>query len=269
MAEGDGVPGGLWERMRADPQYAPEHLALEAVRKIGPAAVEWVRYVLGGQPGLTADQVAEIARKKFTTIAGMSGAVSGAAGLPGAVADFGFLAWTQAKMVLHIAAAFGVDPTHPDRALDLLVLQGVHAYAESARLALAVAAGRETVGGALEKSAKGTSKAAIVGQLSLKLAKMAGMHAVKRVAGKLIPGFGIVFGHWANRAATKDLAARAHAHYRRAASATPHQRSASPELSRDAKRSRDAEGHRGAELSRGAEGHRGAERSRGAERAAE
>src|SRR5690242_17803576 len=26
----DGPPPGLWDRMRADPQYAPEHLALEA-----------------------------------------------------------------------------------------------------------------------------------------------------------------------------------------------------------------------------------------------
>lgn len=216
--------------MRQDPQYAPEHLALEAVQRIGPAATEWVRYVLRGQPHLGVDQVAEIARKKFTNIAGMSGAVSGAAGLPGAVVDFGFLAWTQARMVLHIAAAYGVDPSHPDRALDLLVLQRVHAYAESARLALAVAAGRETVGGALEKSSKGTSKTAMVGQLSLKLAKMAGMHAVKRVAGKLIPGFGIIFGHWANRAATKELAGRADAHYRQAAAtAIPAQRPALPE----------------------------------------
>lgn len=212
--------------MRQDPQYAPEHLALEAVQRIGPAATEWVRYVLRGQPHLSADQVAEIARKKFTNIAGLSGAVSGAAGLPGAVADFGFLAWTQARMVLHIAAAYGVDPAHRDRALDLLVLQRVHAYAESARLALAVAAGRETVGGALRKSSKGTGKAAMVGQLTVKLAKMAGMHAVKRVAGKLIPGFGIIAGHWANRSATKELAGRADAHYRQAATTIPAQRSA-------------------------------------------
>jgi hypothetical protein len=202
--------------MRQDPQYAPEHLALEAVTRIGPAAAKWVQYVHQGQPHLSGDQVADIARKKFTNIAGLSGAVTGAAGLPGAVADFGFLAWTQARMVLHLAAAHGVDPSHPDRALDLLVLQRVHAYAESARLALAVAAGRETVSGALQKSSKGTSKTVMVGQLSLKLAKMAGLHAVKRVAGKLIPGFGIVFGHWANRAATRELADRADAHYRQA-----------------------------------------------------
>ncbi|MDI5939982.1 hypothetical protein QLR68_17895, partial [Micromonospora sp. DH15] len=28
----EGPPARLWDRMREDPQYAPEHLALEAVR---------------------------------------------------------------------------------------------------------------------------------------------------------------------------------------------------------------------------------------------
>nr|WP_083929700.1 EcsC family protein [Catelliglobosispora koreensis] len=210
--------------MRQDPQYAPEHLALEAVQRIGPAAGDWVRYVRNGQPHLHPEQIAEIAQKKFTNIAGLSGAVSGAAGLPGAVADFGFLAWTQARMVLHIAAAYGIDSAHPDRALDLLVLQRVHTYAESARLALDVARGRETIGGAIQKSSKGTGKAALIGQLSVKLAKMAGMRAVKRIAGKVIPGLGIILGHWANRSATKELAVRARAHYRQVAFAIPVQR---------------------------------------------
>jgi hypothetical protein len=200
--------------MREDPQYAPEHLALEAVRRIGPSAHEWVRYVRNGQPQLTAEQVAEIAEKKFTTLAGISGAVSGAAGLPGAVADFGVVAWTQARMVLHLAAAYGIDAAHPDRALDLLVLQRVHTVAESARLALNVASGKETLDGALEKTSSGRSKVDVITELSLKLAKMAGLRAVKRVAAKVIPGASIVFGTWANRSATRELAARTRAHYR-------------------------------------------------------
>src|SRR4029450_2602374 len=35
---GAAPPGSLWARMKADPQYAPEHLALEAVRRLGPEA---------------------------------------------------------------------------------------------------------------------------------------------------------------------------------------------------------------------------------------
>ena len=37
----DTPPGALWARMKADPQYAPEHLALEAVRRLGPEAQRW------------------------------------------------------------------------------------------------------------------------------------------------------------------------------------------------------------------------------------
>jgi hypothetical protein len=128
-----GPPGRLWDRMKADPQYAPEHLALEAIRRLGPQAQAWVQRTRARQPDLGPEALARLAVRRFTAHARLSGAVSGAAGLPGAVVDVGVLAWTQARMVLHVAAAYGVDPTHPDRAVDLLVLQRVHRIAETAR----------------------------------------------------------------------------------------------------------------------------------------
>lgn len=220
------VPSGLWERMRSDPQYAPEHLALEAVRRIGPQALAWVRYVRGVQPQASPDELARIAAAKFVNIASLTGAVSGAAGLPGAVIDFGVLAWTQARMALHIAAAYGVDTRHPDRATDLLVLQNVHKLASTARSALAVASGRETTGSALGKAG---GSARLIGSLSVKLARMAGVRAAKRVFAKVVPGAAIILGGWANRSATKDLANRAITHYRTAAlGAVPHQREGEP-----------------------------------------
>lgn len=205
-----GVPSGLWERMRADPQFAPEHLAVEAVRRIGPQATAWVNYVRSVQPQVSNEELAQIAAKKFTNIAGITGAVSGAAGLPGAVIDFGVLAWTQARMVLHIAAAYDVDAAHPDRATDLLVLQNVHKAAEAARVALGIAAGRHTVGGSLAKA----GGAKLAGQLAMKLARMAGVRALKRLFAKVVPGAAVILGTWANRSATKDLAARSMAHFR-------------------------------------------------------
>ncbi|GAA3287000.1 hypothetical protein GCM10020218_049960 [Dactylosporangium vinaceum] len=57
-------------------------------------------------------------------------------------ARVGVLAWTQGPMVLMLAAAYGADPAHPDRAVDLLVLQGIHKYTQTARTALA-SPGRE------------------------------------------------------------------------------------------------------------------------------
>jgi hypothetical protein len=205
--------------MRADPQYAPEHLAVEAVRRIGPQAAAWVDYVRRGQPGLSSEQIAQIAAKKFTNIAGLSGAVSGAAGLPGAVVDFGVLAWTQARMVLHLAAAYGLDPTHDERATDLLVLQQVHKYAQTARAAIGVAQGRETIGAVVTASRGGVARAGtgrLIGELSVKLARMAGVRALKRLFAKVVPGAGMILGHWANRSATKELAARSMEHFRSA-----------------------------------------------------
>ncbi|GAA4684790.1 EcsC family protein [Phytohabitans rumicis] len=213
-----GPPAGLWERMKGDPQYAPEHLALEAVRRLGPEARQWAEQSRTRQPDVHPDELARRATKRFVNLARLSGAVSGAAGLPGAVADVGVLAWTQARMVLHIAAAYGVDPAHSGRATDLLVLQKVHKVAEAARLALGVAAGRERAG-ALFGQPAAAGRAFV--RLGVKLAQMAGIGAAKKIVAKAVPGAGIVFGTWANSSATKDLGRRTQALYR---PAIPHQR---------------------------------------------
>ncbi|ROP33157.1 EcsC family protein [Couchioplanes caeruleus] len=202
-----GLPGSLWARMKADPQYAPEHLALEAVRRIGPQARGWAERAREEQPGVSGEALADQAVKRFLNHARLSGAVSGAAGLPGAVVDVGVLAWTQARMVLHIAAAYGVDPAGSERATDLLVLQRVHKVAETARLALGVAAGRERASllfaGVADRPLTG-----VMLRLGVKLAQMAGVRAAKRMFAKIVPGAAVVLGTWVNSAATKDLARR-------------------------------------------------------------
>ncbi len=209
-----GPPGSLWARMKADPQYAPEHLALESVRRLGPDAARWASQARAEQPGITPDALAQVAVKRFTNHARISGAVSGATGLPGAVVDVGVLAWTQSRMVLHMAAAYGIDPAHVDRATDLLVLQRVHKAAETARLALGVAAGRERAA-RLFTSAGDRPLTGVMLKLGVKLAQMAGIRAAKRMFAKVIPGAAVVLGTWANSAATKDLAQRTQEHFRR------------------------------------------------------
>ncbi|GAA0511385.1 hypothetical protein Ade02nite_45080 [Paractinoplanes deccanensis] len=212
-AENAEPPGSLWARMKADPQYAPEHLALEAVRRLGPEAAEWVRLTRADNPEITPDELADLAVKRFTTLARISGAVSGATGLPGAVLDVGVLAWNQARMVLHVAAAYDHDPSASERATDLLVLQRVHKAAQSARVALGVAAGRERAVRLLGGAASGPLSGAMV-RLGVKLAGMAGVRAAKKVFAKMIPGAAVVLGTWANAAATKNLAGRTRELYR-------------------------------------------------------
>jgi hypothetical protein len=200
--------------MKADPQYAPEHLALEAVRRLGPEAERWADQIRATRPGITPDALVQLAEKRFLSHARLSGAVSGAAGLPGAVVDVGVLAWTQCRMVLHMAAAYGIDPAHTDRATDLLVLQRVHKVAESARVALGVAAGRERAS-RLFAGAGDQPLTGVMVVLGVKLAQMAGIRAAKRMFAKVIPGAAVVLGTWANSAATKDLARRTREYYGR------------------------------------------------------
>jgi EcsC family protein len=209
----DAPPSGLWSRMKADPQYAPEHLALEAVRRLGPEAAVWAARIRLDRPDITAEALADLAVRRFTNLARISGAVSGAAGLPGAVLDVGVLAWTQARMVLHIAAAYEQDPTAAERATDLLVLQRVHKAAEAARLALGVASGRERAS-LLFADTAGRPLSGVMFKLGVKLAQMAGVRAAKRMFAKMIPGAAVVLGTWVNSAATKDLAKRARELYR-------------------------------------------------------
>ncbi|GAA2527837.1 EcsC family protein [Pilimelia columellifera] len=211
-----GPDSGLWRQMKADPEYAPEHLALAAVRVIGPQAQAWAAQMRAHYAGVQPDQLAHWAVKRFTTHARVSGAISGATGLPGAVLDVGVLAWTQARLSLHVAAAYGYDPTHPDRAVELLVLQQVHQIAQTARTALGVAAGRERVGALLSQSGH-QSVGRTMTVLAVRLAKMSGMRAAQRIFAKLIPGASIILGAWSNSAAATELGRRAVAHYRRPA----------------------------------------------------
>ena len=212
-AETESPPGTLWSRMKGDPQYAPEHLALEAVRRLGPEAARWVERARLDYPGATPDALADMVVKRFTTLARISGTVSGVAGLPGAVLDVGVLAWNQSRMVLHIAAASGLDPTAPERATDLLVLQRVHKVAETARLALGVAAGRERASRLFDHPGA-RPLAGVMVRLGVRLAQMAGVRAARRMFAKMVPGAAVILGTWANSTATKDLAARARQLYR-------------------------------------------------------
>lgn len=209
-------PAGLWQKMKADPEYAPEHLAIEAVTRLGPQAAGWVERTRARYPGMPNDTVAQIAARRFTTFARLSGAAAGATGLPGAVLDIGVLAWTQARMVLHIAAAYNVDPTDPERASDLLVLQNVHKYTQTARTALAVARGNESAAALIPTKGQPTQMSQVFMKLGWKLAQMAGVRAAKKMFAKMVPGAAIILGTWANSSATKDLAKKSVALYRKA-----------------------------------------------------
>ncbi|GAA3286942.1 hypothetical protein GCM10020218_049800 [Dactylosporangium vinaceum] len=209
----EGPPPGLWAKMKADPEYAPEHLALEAVTRLGPKMAAELEKLKSQNPGAPADALANMIVYRYVNQSRLSGAVGGAVPVAGALLDVGVLAWTQARMVLMLAAAYGADPAHPDRAVDLLVLQGIHKYTQTARTALAVARGRERFDALLPDERPEVRK--VLMRLGLKLAQMAGVRAVKKMAAKVIPGLAIILGGVTNGNATRALGGRAITLYRR------------------------------------------------------
>src|SRR4051812_6424263 len=67
VADNELPPANLWQKMKADPAYAPEHLALEAVKRLGPQARNWVQRTHAQYPGIDNHTVAQIAARKFTS----------------------------------------------------------------------------------------------------------------------------------------------------------------------------------------------------------
>jgi len=197
------LPEGLVATMRADPTHAPEHLALAAVERFGPEARAWAAAMRARYPAATPEQLDAHVRTRFVRLSRYSGAAAGVLGLPGAIADAGVLAYNQARMVLHIAALHGHDPTARERAAEILVLQGVHKVTSIARTALDVAARRASTGDLLRHG--GGSTLALAGALG----RMVGLRLLTRGLVKAIPLASIPLGAMANAGSTKRLADRA------------------------------------------------------------
>jgi hypothetical protein len=195
-------PAGLWDRLRADPARAPEHIALAAAGVHGPAAAEWAerrRRVYGTDPRALAD----MARRRHVNLASVEGAATGVGGFVTVVPDLVGLAWIQSRLVFFVAAAYGFDPLDPMRPAELLVLNGLYATPAEARAALD-GAGRSVASAWVDGKLARDDEA-----LALRLAKMVGKSTGKKLAGRLIPGFAIAFNSVTNRRDTNALAKRA------------------------------------------------------------
>lgn len=196
------LPPSLWDRLRADPARAPEHIALMAAERHGPAAAAWVeekRRLYAHPP----HELAQMAKKRHATLARFSGAATGVGGLVTIVPDLAAAAWIQSRCVFFIAAAFGFDPRDPMRPAELLVLQELYRDPGAAREALD-GAGRSIAGAVIDSKLGGSDQA-----LAPRLAKMVGKRAVKRLGARLIPGLAIALNAVGNERDTRALADRA------------------------------------------------------------
>ncbi|MGQ5260573.1 hypothetical protein ACTWLT_07440 [Micromonospora sp. ZYX-F-536] len=197
-------------RLLDHPGFAPELLALAAVRSLGPGAADWAERLRARYPDAPADGLARLATRRFVRSAGAGGGAAALAGLFAPVAELASVLWTHANLVLHLAAAYGRDPAHPDRAAELLVLTQVHPDVASARDALAAAQ-------VADDPADGTwaRAAEAAWRLAAPLTAQAGGWLALRLASRLLPGAAVLAAALGDAAAADRLAARAVAVYRR------------------------------------------------------
>ena len=198
-------PRSLWNRIRAEPERAPEYIALAAAARFGPQAEEWVR-VAG--PGRSPKELARIAYRKHVRLARLEGGILGLGGVFTAAPDVVALRWTRSPMTSYLAAAYGYGPRHPMRPAELLALQGVYQTPTEAGQAL---------DGAGKRLAQAVVERAIVGRkmdkLDRRLVKYLAQRLARHYGGKLVPIIGAPLGAMQNAGATKDLGKLALAYY--------------------------------------------------------
>ena len=197
-----------WAKIVADPGHAPELLALAATQTIGPRAREWARRTYADYPAATPDAVARLAVAQFTRAGGLSSIFAAVAGSYSPVALLGANAFTYAELVLHVAAAYGLDPTDPQRAVDLLVLTGAHPDAAAAEAALATA--RQPV---YEEDTRLTDAVTRLGRM---VAAQGAAWTVVKGVNRFFPGTTMLAAIMISRNGSRTMGAKATNFYRRA-----------------------------------------------------
>jgi EcsC protein family len=190
-------PRSLWDRILAEPERAPEHIALAAAERFGPQAEEWVRLEGGGR---RPRKLARIAYRRHVRLARLEGGVLGLGGVITAAPDVVALLWIQSRMVFYIGAAYGHDPRDPMRPAELLVLEGVYPTPEAAREALD-GMGKLMAQAIAEKALASRSSDRLHRRLLKYLAKRTARH----YAGRWIPLIGGPLGAIQNAGATKQI----------------------------------------------------------------
>ncbi|AEV89124.1 Polycystic kidney disease protein 1-like 3 [Actinoplanes sp. SE50] len=121
-AVADQIVVDLWPRLVAEPRDAARILAEAAVQTLGPRAAAWAARTRAAYPAATPQGLARLATAQSVRAAERRGILSALSGTYAPIALVASAALTHADLVLHVAAAYGVDPTDPERAAELVVL---------------------------------------------------------------------------------------------------------------------------------------------------
>ena len=199
-------PPTTFSKLAADPGHAPELLALTAVQTIGPRAKEWATRTREAYPKATDTALARLAADQFTRFTSPNSIVGTLAGSYAPVTLIATTALTHARVILHVAAAYGMDPTDQARAADLLVLTRVHASRDDAEAALA----------AVQRRQAATTPVQRIGRM---VATNAVGWAVVRLASRYFPGTRLLAAALVTRSSARNMADRANTYYSQASHA--------------------------------------------------
>ena len=194
----------MWDRLRAEPDRAPELIALAASERFGPQTAQWVQLWSREKP----EKLAKIAFRKHVRLARVEGAALGLGGIITAAPDLVALAWIQSRMVFYIAGAYGYDPNHPMRPAELLTIQGIYPSATDARESLD-GVGRSMAAHYIESKLERRDDRALTDRLMRYLLR----RTIRRGLGRMIPFVGAPIGALQNGGATKEVGRRALAYY--------------------------------------------------------
>ena len=200
------VPDPVWRRILAQPERAPELIALAASERFAAPAARWVQVAGAGHDG---HSLANEAYKKNVRLSRVEGFALGFGGIVTSAGNLAGLMWIQARMVYFIAASYGYDPAHPMRPAELLALWEVYDTPAAARESLD-GMGPSMTATVIESKLGGSRDQT---QLRARLVRYIGKRVAKRYAGRLIPLIGAPISAVQNGGSTKELGRRALAYY--------------------------------------------------------
>jgi hypothetical protein len=203
-----GTRTDAWAQLIADPGHTPELLALAAVQIIGPRAQQWARRTREAYPTATDKGLARLAIRQFARFGSLSSVFAAVAGSYAPIALLGAAALTHAELILHLAAAYGLDPTDEARATDLLVLTRMHPTREDAETAL-----RAAKQPAYEESTKLSDATRRLGR---KVAVQSGGWAGIRLVNRYFPGTSLLAAALTSSMAADTVANRANSYFSQA-----------------------------------------------------
>ena len=199
-------PESLLRRLRAEPERAPEIVALAAADHFAGPARRFGERMRGR--GHEPEEIARHAVRRHTRLARAEGAVLGAGGALTAAPDLVALAWLQSRMVFFVAAAHGYDPGHPMRPAELLALQGMYETPAEARAALD-RVGRPLASALLDASLRGRGETT----LRRRLLGFVSHRMVLKAGARIVPFLSSAVSAVQNGNMTADLGVRAQRYY--------------------------------------------------------